>query len=342
MLERPPAPRPPDGPRAGVDGRRAARPAAARGHLDRADPRRARRAGRRRPRRRGRRARVDPARVRRRAAAPAAAAAGRAHPARGPALEGRRGRRAARHHASRRSTARSSGPARRSPRGDAGRRRDPTPLDDEQQALLARYVDAFERYDIDSLTVAPPRGRDAVRCRRTSSGSQTHRDIRSGASARASAAEARASSRRRPTARRRSAVQAGRPEAATSRGRCRSSRCQAGRISGITFFLRHPEVLPALRSPAHARSLTRESRARPRRAPRARASSQLGGWRAPAGCGTRAAVRQAPAGPARRPCRGPDRSLRARRLPRSGSIGRPDSLLQLRPLIEVNSSRPDR
>lgn len=29
---------------------------------------------------------------------------------------------------------------------------EPEPLDDEQQALLARYVDAFERYDLDSLT----------------------------------------------------------------------------------------------------------------------------------------------------------------------------------------------
>jgi RNA polymerase sigma-70 factor, ECF subfamily len=28
----------------------------------------------------------------------------------------------------------------------------PEPIDDEQQALLARYVDAFERYDMDSLT----------------------------------------------------------------------------------------------------------------------------------------------------------------------------------------------
>lgn len=28
----------------------------------------------------------------------------------------------------------------------------PEPMDDEQQALLARYVDAFERYDMDSLT----------------------------------------------------------------------------------------------------------------------------------------------------------------------------------------------
>jgi RNA polymerase sigma-70 factor (ECF subfamily) len=28
----------------------------------------------------------------------------------------------------------------------------PEPIDEEQQALLARYVDAFERYDMDSLT----------------------------------------------------------------------------------------------------------------------------------------------------------------------------------------------
>ena len=36
------------------------------------------------------------------------------------------------------------------------------PMDDAQQELLGRYVDAFERYDMDSLTVADPRGRDAV------------------------------------------------------------------------------------------------------------------------------------------------------------------------------------
>src|SRR5207245_3701214 len=35
---------------------------------------------------------------------------------------------------------------------DPGPRVDETQLDDEQHALLARYVDAFERYDIDSLT----------------------------------------------------------------------------------------------------------------------------------------------------------------------------------------------
>ena len=89
--------------------------------------------GRADPRRRGRRrsdgdpadvavdARVDPARVRRRAPAPAAPAARRADPARGAALAGRRGRRAARHDASRRSTAPCSGPARRSRRRTSSR-----------------------------------------------------------------------------------------------------------------------------------------------------------------------------------------------------------------------------
>ena len=50
--------------------------------------------------------------------------AGGPDPARGPALEGRRGRRAPRHERSRRSTARSSGPGRRSPRRTSSR---PTP-----------------------------------------------------------------------------------------------------------------------------------------------------------------------------------------------------------------------
>ena len=71
---------------------------AARGErVGRAGPRRPRGPERRRPGRRRRRARIDPAGVRRRAPAPAAEAARRADPARGPALAGRRGRGAARH-----------------------------------------------------------------------------------------------------------------------------------------------------------------------------------------------------------------------------------------------------
>ena len=48
---------------------------------------------------------------------------------------------------------------------------DPAPaLDAADRELLQRYVAAFERYDIDALTDAHPRGRDAVRCRRSTSG----------------------------------------------------------------------------------------------------------------------------------------------------------------------------
>ena len=36
------------------------------------------------------------------------------------------------------------------------------PVDAEQQELLARYVDAFERYDIDLAGLAPARGRDVL------------------------------------------------------------------------------------------------------------------------------------------------------------------------------------
>ena len=51
---------------------------------------------------------------------------------------------------------RCSAPARRSPSRSAIGEPQPQPrrppLDDEEQALLARYVDAFERYDMDALT----------------------------------------------------------------------------------------------------------------------------------------------------------------------------------------------
>ena len=70
---------------------------AARGDVDRADPRRARASPRRRPGRGRRWPGDDPARVRRRAPAPAAPPARRADPVRGAPLEGERGRGAAGH-----------------------------------------------------------------------------------------------------------------------------------------------------------------------------------------------------------------------------------------------------
>ena len=95
-------------------------------------------------------ARDDPARVRRDAAAPAAAPARGPDPARGAALEGRRGGRAARHH---RRVGQQRAPACRATSTSELAVTDRfEPLDEEQQALLARYVDAFERYDMSALT----------------------------------------------------------------------------------------------------------------------------------------------------------------------------------------------
>ena len=79
------------------DGRRRARTTERRARVRPADRRRAGDRARRRSRRRRRSARVDPPRLRRRAAAPARASAFSAHPLRGAAVEGDRGRRAARH-----------------------------------------------------------------------------------------------------------------------------------------------------------------------------------------------------------------------------------------------------
>ena len=102
---------------------------------------------------RGRRgAGIDPARVRRRAAEPAAAQRAVLILLRGPAVAGHGGRRAARHE---RRVGQQRAPARpghaREQRRQHGR--PAAPSDDEADAeLLAAYVDAFERYDVDELT----------------------------------------------------------------------------------------------------------------------------------------------------------------------------------------------
>ena len=112
------------------------RPDPARDDLDRAGARRPRAGRRRRPGRGRRVARDDPARVRRRAAAPAAAPARGADPLRGAALEGRRGRRAARHE---RRVGQQRAAARAGDARDERRRARPTPapeLDDADRELL--------------------------------------------------------------------------------------------------------------------------------------------------------------------------------------------------------------
>ena len=58
-------------------------------------------------------------------------------------------------HASRRSTARCSGPGPRWPSATSTTL-DPTGVDPEQQAMLEQYVDAFERYDVTVAGGAAP------------------------------------------------------------------------------------------------------------------------------------------------------------------------------------------
>ena len=97
------------------------------------------------------RARDDQAGVRRRAPASPAAPARRADPARGTALAGERGRGAARDDAWRLSTVRCSAHARR---WTLPRRTTPSPteLTEDDRTLLARYVEAFQAYDVEALT----------------------------------------------------------------------------------------------------------------------------------------------------------------------------------------------
>ena len=140
----------------------------ARDDVDPADPRRPRRAGGRSRRRRGR-ARDDPPGVRRRPAAPAAAPARRADPVRGAALEGDRGRRAARDE--RRLGQQRAAACARDARGEQGqrersragaRRRRP-----RAAGPLRRRVRALRHGCADGADPARTR---RSRCRRTTSG----------------------------------------------------------------------------------------------------------------------------------------------------------------------------
>ena len=150
---RPRAPRPADGPRAGPRADRGEPEHAARGDVDRADPRRPRRAGGRRPGRgRAWRARRSGSRSSprcstcRRASAPCSSSA--------RCCAGRRPRSpSCSRRASPRSTARCSGRGRRStPSERQPRPTTPPSVDEADAELLARYVEAFERYDMEALT----------------------------------------------------------------------------------------------------------------------------------------------------------------------------------------------
>ena len=123
--------------------------------------------------------------------------------------------------------------ARRHPRRLARRDAPDGDLDDADAELLERYVDAFERYDIERSRDAAARGRRPV--------DAAVRDVDPGArptsaTGWSSPARARAGVRgscpRRPTAARHSGNTGRTRRAVTRRGRCRSSRSQAGRSPG--------------------------------------------------------------------------------------------------------------
>ena len=65
-------------------------------------------------------------------------------------------------------------------------------LDEADRELLARYVEAFERYDMEALTVADPRGRDPVDAAVRHVAARPRRHPHVVGRARASAAAARA------------------------------------------------------------------------------------------------------------------------------------------------------
>ena len=133
---------------------------AAGGHLDRADARRPRRPGGRPGGRRGR-ARDDPARVRRRPPAPAAAAAGGADPVRGAALAGVGGRRAPRDErrvGQQRAPAGARDPRRE--RRDA--RREPLPPSTRPTPSCSPATWTRSSATTWTRSRADPRGRDAV------------------------------------------------------------------------------------------------------------------------------------------------------------------------------------
>ena len=144
---------------------------------------------------------------------------------------------------------------------DAGR--SAPPLDEADRELLARYVEAFERYDMDALTALihedatqsmPPydlwlRGRDDIftwwfgpghGCR----GSRVIPTV-----------AANGSPGVRP-------VQAAPRTAATSRGRCRCSSCATGKIVELTFFLDTETLFPLFGLPLALEAVSTSGQAR--------------------------------------------------------------------------------
>ena len=223
---------------------------AVRGALGRADPRRRGRARGRRPGRRRGRARVDPAGVRRCAAAPAAQAASGPDPARGPALAGRRGRGAARHE---RAVGQQRPPAGPGHALDEGvQRRRPDRPDRRRAAGVARplrrRVRALRHGRSDR---APPRGRDVVDAAvcHVAADPRGRREVVPRPRHRLQGLATDPDDVKRPIRVR--PVQAGsrerRPRAVVAPGR----RDLGDRISGIVFFLDTARFFPLFGLPPH-------------------------------------------------------------------------------------------
>ena len=198
-----------------------------------------------RPGRRRRVARDDPPGVRGRAAAPPRAPARGADPLRGAALEGGRGRRAARHE-------RRVGQQRAAARARDAR-------DERRQRAIRRPSSTTPTASCSTATSTPSSAttwttltalirEDAIQSMPPYELwlKRPRRHLRLVDRPRRRAAAARASSRRGPpTARPRSAsTSRARPATATSRGRCRCSRSRDGQIEELTFFLDTERVFP--------------------------------------------------------------------------------------------------
>ena len=125
-----------------------------------------------------------------------------------------------------------------------GRRAEPRlPMDEEQRSLLSRYVDAFERYDMDSLTSLlredaawsmPPY---ELGCRPTKTSD-------AGAWGPASGAGGRAWSRSKPTVRPRSPSTSRAPTGGHEPWALQVLEVSGDRIAGITFFLDTAHLFP--------------------------------------------------------------------------------------------------
>ena len=129
-------------------------------------------------------------------------------------------------------------------------------VDPEQQALLARYVDAFERYDIPRLVAPAARRRRSCRCRRSTCGWSARTTSPAGSSARASCARTAGCCLSRSTAPPASATTTSSRPGLWEPWAIQVIEVADGRIVGHHNFL-YPELFAAVRAPAAHRGVSR-------------------------------------------------------------------------------------